>query len=187
MSTTIGTAQTTKAATIGTETNATDFITKFVSTPALPDKVIQANTWSYNFAMKCTDTTNYVTPNSVPVTCYVWRPSTGAKVGNICDANGSGFVQIITANSEQSEDGTFSGSSVTAQSGDVIIFEAWVGTLGSGSETITYYYDGTTVTSGDRNVVSNHASYIETPQELYSADMTQVSALTFANHRITKV
>jgi len=207
MNTTIGTAQVTKSFNIAENVAAGGvdlYVTKFISEP-LNQTGLSANTWTYNFACRSSDNTavdDYptgVTPSTaVPLCCYVWRPSTGAKVGNILDGDGSGFYDVgFDANNqtvEKSQHGSFTGSAVASTAvGDVIVFEAWVtiSTDGVDPSTLSYYFDGTTETLADGTTVSNHASFIETPQNLAFVgnviDMTQVSAKTYSNKFITKV
>lgn len=182
MNTSIGTAQTSVT---GTSANATDrivYITKFISQPLVTTS-ISANTWTLNFAYKIANSTNQTAPvreatgnpkyNVMPLTCYVWRPSTGAKVGNIIDADSAGTSGEFhdcsqTGTSELVEQGTFSGSAVTATAGDVIVLEAWIYSTDSTARAnaINWYYDGTTANTTNESVVSNHASFLESPQAI---------------------
>lgn len=211
MNTTIGTAQ---QALTRNSSNATDvlcFITKFVS-EALNQTSVAANTWTYNFSFKIANDTNQTAPvistgnlefNPLPVTCYVWRPSSGAKVGNIFDANTAGTTNEFfdcsqgAANGTQqfAENGTFTGSLVTCQVGDVIIIEAWCYSSDNTARAsaLNYYYDGTTANTTSEAVVSNHASFLQTPENLSFVtvggpiDMTESASKTYANKFITKV
>lgn len=208
MNTTIGTAQVTKTFPLAENVASGGewfFVTKFVSEP-LSQSGLAANTWTYNFA--CSNSNNsptddyptYPTPSTdVPMCCYVWRPSTGAKVGNIRDGDAQGYYDVgFDANNvtvEVSEHGTFSGSAVAgATTGDVIVFEAWVNTSTSSTvaTTMSYMFDGTTATLADGTTVSNHASFLETPENLVFVSsapitMTQAAAKTYSNKFITKV
>ena len=207
MNTTIGTAQVVKSATSANATDRIYYITKFVS-DNLNQTSIAANTWTYNFAFKIANVSNQICPvfstggnefNHLPITVYVWRPSTGAKVSNILDAN-SGVNTFHdcswTSVNELVERGTFAGSAVTCQVNDVIIMEAWCYSSDSTARAnaINYYYDGTTVNTTNQATVSNHASYLETPENIaFGAgggapiDMTQSAAKTYSNKFITKV
>ena len=209
MNTTIGTAQASKTF-VNTTTrgaNNTCYVTKFIS-DQINQSGIAANTWTLNFAAKNSNTTpcdDYPTGDSsigkvVPICCYVWRPSTGAKVGNIFDGN-SAAAYYDTGNnggtpttSEVAEHGTFSGSAVaSAAANDVIVLEAWIYVWFSTSAscTLSFFYDGTTTNTTGGTIVSNHASYLETPENITfasgSISMTNVSTLDFADHLITKV
>jgi hypothetical protein len=212
MDTTIGTAQAslthTQAAIAGA--NNTCYVTRFVSTQ-INQSGIAANTWTYNFAAKVSVTssvddfpTNDTAPKFIPICCYVWRPSTGVKVGNILDGNSATGVYTDLGNggtnttSESAEHGTFAGAAVaSAAANDVIILEAWVDAWFSTatSTILSYFYDGTTVNTTAGAVVSNHASFLETPENITLVGggggspitMTNVSTLDFSDHLITKV
>lgn len=194
MSTAIGTAQAslTHVNTTQSQANNTCYVTRFVSTP-INQTSIAANTWTYNFACKLSVTTNTddfptndTAPKFVPLCCYVWRPSTGTKVGNILDGNSATGVYTDIGNlgtpttSESAEHGTFTGSAVASTAaGDVIIFEAWVDAWlnNTTSVTFSYFYDGTTTNTTSGAIVSNHASFLETPENI---------TLQSANQNITK-
>lgn len=210
MNTTIGTAQQTVQMTsvvTPTQTDNACLVTKFISSP-LNQTSVAANTWTYNFSVKVSSTTvvrdhpSNETNDRIPACCYVWRPSTGAKVANIIDGNTAAqyydvgnFSDQTPTTAQSTEHGTFAGSAVTCQVGDVIVLEAWVwiNTSTSGSATYNYYYDGTTVTTTNGPTVSNHAAFLETPENLsFQAggapiDMTESAAKTYSNKFITKV
>ena len=192
MSTTIGTAQASKTF-VNTTTRAannTCYVTKFISTP-INQAGIAANTWTYNFAVKTSLTTttddyptNDTAPKFIPICCYVWRPSTGAKVGNIFDGNSVTGTYFDVGNqntggsttSEVAEHGTFTGSAVaTAAANDVIVLEAWISVWFSGatSTTLSYFYDGTTTNTTNGAIVSNHAAFLETPENITLAGTNQ--------------
>jgi hypothetical protein len=212
MNTTIGTAQASKTF-VNTTTRAannTCYVTKFISDP-INQSGIAANTWTYNFAVQISATTpvddyptNDTAPKFIPICCYVWRPSTGAKVGNILDGNSATGVYTDIGNggtsttSETAEQGTFTGAAVaSAAANDVIVLEAWINVWirNTTSVTLSYFYDGTTANTTGGAVVSNHASFLETPETITfaggggggSITMTNVSVLDFSDHLITKV
>lgn len=149
------------------------YFTRFVS-PPLNMSSISANTWTYNFSTKQSDAgCNFPvdTGNAIRIICYVWRPSSSTKIGTIADGTSTAVnITEPAANTQKAHHTTFSGSSVSSMaSGDVIIFEVWFEidpTVAGGSGTITYYYDGTTANTTNDATVSNHASFIETPQTL---------------------
>lgn len=185
MDTSIGVAQATLSFvnTTNTANNTNYYVSKFVS-PELNMTAIALNNWRYNFACKHSSlsvvddypTTDAATP-VLPLCCYVWRPSTGVKVANIFDGTTTGYVDTgnYTGHATQqttneiAEDGTFSGAAVAGiQTGDVIIFEVWISvfTTTTTSVTLSWFYDGTTENLVDGTVVSNHASFLETPENL---------------------
>lgn len=100
---------------------------------------------------------------------YVWRPSTGAKVGTICDCvvmtggaepSGSALTKVNNAT-------TTATSTVSALAGDVIICEIWqFHTQGAASSyTGSVYANGTIETLVTNTTVTSHASFIS-----FSAD-----------------
>lgn len=173
MNDTIGTSQTSKVINIASVSgNQSYYVTRFVS-PTLAAQTIPAGDWGYGWAAAISATSIDFpvssTNKSIPITCYVWRPSSGSKVGDILNGSSAAtYSEPSSTSSEQSEFGTFSGSSITVQQGDVICFEVLF-TLdhGTGSgRTATYYYDGTTENLTTRTVVSNHASLLIAPVTL---------------------
>lgn len=170
MNTTIGAAQTTVQLASNASSSAQNYyFTRFVS-PPLDAQTVSANTWTYNFAARESSTSaNFpCTGNNktIYISCYLWRPGTG-KVAAILEGSSTGN------NSEQGANiscfpTSFSGSQVTAQAKDVICLEVWFQiTQGSAtSYTDNYYFDGTTVNTTQGAIVTNHASFLETPQNL---------------------
>ena len=73
------------------------------------------------------------------------------------------------ASQERNVNVTFAGSLISSvQDGDVICCEVWfeITQGGATAYTDTFYFDGTTVNSTGGQIVSDHASYLETPQDL---------------------
>lgn len=180
MDTNIGTAQVTKTIATNASTSQQNlYYTRFVSLP-LAAQTISANTWDYNFAaFEDSGTANFPCnlTNSVYVNCYAWRPSTGAKVGSVLAGNSvADFIEPTQTSTEKVMNGTFSGSAVTIQDGDVLIMDIiFQITMGNAtSRSCRFYYDGTTQNTTDNTTVSNHASFINTPQNLtfYTAPIT---------------
>lgn len=199
MNTTIGTSQAVISGTPGTTNLVSLYFTRFVSPPVTVSS-ISANTWTYNFSTKEDGTGgNFpvdTNPNGLIMVCYVWRPTTSTKVGTISDG---GFTAVNIneppVNTQVAHHTTFSGSSVASVTSgtDVIIFEVWFdidpSASGAGT-TYSYYYDGTTVNTTNDATVSNHASFLETPQDILAPStiaMTESSAKTYSNKFITKV
>lgn len=167
MTTTIGSSQTSIATAGGaTASSQTIYITRFVSEPIYQTS-ISANTWSLSVAFsESASQQNFPvngTDQPLRINCYVWRPG-GSKVGTILDGTTTSTADEST--SERASNVTFSGSSVTIQNGDVIIIELWAtGVVRSTSGVMSFFYDGATVTTTD-GTVSNHASFLETPENL---------------------
>ena len=173
MNTTIGTSQTSIAqSSIATTAARNYYYTRFVSQPIFQSS-IAANTWTYNFAAKESSTGADFpvggTNQPVRVNCYVWRPSTSTKIGTILDGNTASTVDEVNPPNEGAHHVTFTGSAVAStQNDDVIILEVWfiITQPAAVSLTQTFYFDGTTVNTTDNAVVSNHASFLETPENI---------------------
>lgn len=173
MDTTIGAGQTSIVLTSLATTATSDYyFTRFVS-PPLYQPSIAANTWTYNFAASgSTTSANFpvsASNKSVPINCYVWRPSNTSKVGTILEGNSDATVDEAAAATEAAHHVAFSGSAVSnMQNGDVIIFEVWFTTTqgNATARTDTFFYDGTTENTTELATVSDHASFLETPENL---------------------
>lgn len=177
---------------------------RFISNPLDSGSTsISANTWTLNYAGEnnsnnIADVAPNITGGSnapVHVTCYVWRPSTGAKVGNILDGSSANVAKFTTTlHTERSVATTFSGVAVTGAIGDVIIVELWFHIKNSSNTSgwgASFYFDGTTETTTHGTAVTDHASFLETPQTLTfstpapsSIDAT-VTSSTITNKIIT--
>lgn len=174
MNTTIGISQTSIVFVQNNIASAQNYyFTRFVSQQLSGISSITAQTWTYNFAATETSgNANFPLSSigSVRIMAYVWRPGTQTKVGDILDGTSTAGVQEGTAGAQRSHNATFTGSAVASVAdGDVICFEVWfqiTQTGTAGPYTDTFYYDGTTVTTTENTTVSNHASFIETPQTL---------------------
>lgn len=169
----IGTSQTsiTLSSLANTSTN-NYYFTKFVSGP-LAAQTIAANTWNYAFAANEAAIANNfpvgAANTAIPITCYVWRPSTGARIGYVLDGNSAAvYAECSAGTTEKSMYGQFTGSAVTISDGDVLVFEVWFTTTqatGTASNDI-FYFDGTTPNIVMNTTVSSIASFIESPQVL---------------------
>jgi hypothetical protein len=197
MNITIGTSQASVSGIHGSTSLKTIYFTRFVSA-ALSVSSISANTWTYNFSTKeVSASENFPVSGSgfVYAVCYVWRPSSSTKVGTIIDGFTAANITEPAANTQVVHHTTFSGSSVASLvAGDVIIFEVWFDVdpaAGAGTTTISFFYDGTTANTTNNATVSNHASFLETPQDNLFAPstitMTESAAKTYSNKFITKV
>ena len=199
MDTVAGTAQTSILIVSNASTSAqTYYFTKFVSLP-LNQTNVTAQTWTFNFAAQ-----EELGSNQFPVSggsdelymnLYVWNPTAGTKRGTIFDSQTpTGEVTEASAGVEAVYQATLAGAAVaSAAVGDVIIAEIWFECTQSAATAADnfFYFDGTTVNTTNGATVSNHASFIETPQNLVfttpSIDMTQTAAKTYSNKFLTKV
>jgi hypothetical protein len=186
MDTTIGSSQTSINCATNASTSAqVSRFTRFVS-PVLSSTSISANTWNYAFAV-AESNVNANFPCSgqsghdIWVNVFVWNTNTQTKVGNIIDGLGGAgaeYQEPSIAATEVSVYGTFAGSAVNSiPSGSVICYEAIFQFTQNNTtaRTVTLYYDGATETNNNGTTVSNHASFIETPQ-----------SITFGGGNITK-
>jgi len=172
LSETIGTGQTSLSMTTNAvSTLQTLYFGRFVSL-ALNMASLPAQTWTYNFAtMQDSSFANFPTSSTnlpVYVCCYVWRPSTTSKLGNVLDGDSASAYDEIAGGSEKVGHGTFSGAAVNSmQDGDVLVFEVWfrITHNNATARNVSWYYDGTTANTVKNTTVSNHASFIESPQD----------------------
>ena len=128
------------------------------------------------------------TNKSVPINCYVWRPSDGTKVGTILDGNTAATVDEVASSSMLVQQATFSGSAVnSAQAGDVIVCEIWFTTTQqfASSNTDEFAYDGTTANTTKNATVTNHASFLETPETIsFAGGTTSVSQTSIHKYNL---
>jgi len=127
---------------------------------------------------------------------YVWRPSTGALVGDCCTVattiTGSPAEPTATAQYQVTE---FSVdlSAVSALTGDVVIVELWsFFTQSNGfSRNVRVMLDGTVESTGENTVVTDHAAFFEFSQTLtFTNPETQLShqsAVIFNTATVTPV
>ena len=103
MDTAIGTSQVQLFRNSSIATDDIVYITKFVSETLLTTS-ISANTWTYNFAFQIVNDARQTAPikqgaggefGQLPITCYIWRPGSGTKVGDIFDGLTAGTNRRI--------------------------------------------------------------------------------------------
>jgi hypothetical protein len=166
----IGSGQTTMNFTTDGSTNArNNFLRTFVSPPLVGDQIVGGGNMILNAAEQESNTNANFWINSCCV--YVWRPSTGTKVGNVRDAAGTslGGSEPSAANSTQvSHITAITTSAVNALNGDVVICEIWTRTTQGQNNgyTALFQYDGTTENTTENAVVTNHASFLELNENL---------------------
>lgn len=164
----IGTAQASVSisSTTASGTAQFAFFRTFVSPALVSNTTISADTLTWNVAdAEGNAASNFWVGG---VNLYVWRPSTGTKIGTLVD-NVTG-TQLGTEGTTTASvtTGTVATSSVSALAGDVLICEVWSNfnqSMGT-SYTNTFYYDGTTVTTVENTATTSHASFIELSQNL---------------------
>lgn len=187
MDTAIGIGQTSRA---GTSLAQVDFqlglLGMFISLPLLGAQTVGGGTMVLNTAEAEGDLAANFFANVLTV--YVWRPSTGSKVGNLFSGIMPSGSEPTAANSEQvTHNAAITSSGVAAADGDVIVCEVWGrhGQADAVARTCTFYYDGTTENVTENAVVSNHASYLELAETL-SFQPTSVAAADTLTPNLTE-
>lgn len=168
------------------------YFSRFVSDTLSGVTSITAQNWTFNFAIKESDTNaNFPasgTNQPVRIVGCVWRPSTQSTLGDIIDSNSTATVDEASTTLETVQTTTFSGGQVLGvQDGDVLCFEVWFEITQSAANayTDTFYFDGTTVNTIKNTTVTSHASYLETPQGLvFGAPLARVSKSTIQKYNI---
>lgn len=137
-----GAAQTSKSrASLAQTAQQSTYLARFTS-PYLAAQTIGAQTWTY--AIETSEGNDAANTFARPV-LYVWRPSTAAVVGFIFDSTDVNTHGVEWTALESSQHFTFSGSAVTCNAGDVLVFEMW-GTATQAAATAytqAVYFDGT--------------------------------------------
>jgi hypothetical protein len=170
MRTTTGNAVASLAVTTTASTVAqNNFMGFFCSPPLKGDQTVGGGTMILNGAETESNASANWWINSLNI--YVWRPSTGVRVGVIRDAAGTslGGLEPTAINSQQVSHITgITSTAIAALSGDVVICEIWIrATQGAAmSYTGTFFYDGTTVNTTENAIVTSHASFIELSENL---------------------
>jgi hypothetical protein len=152
------------------------YCTRWVSDPLDSGSTsISANTWTVSVGCSAANISqnafpgNGSAPGGTQCCLYVWRPSTGTKVGNVFDRQSSTGGTAGSTTSETSNVFTFVGSAVTGTVGDVLIFEFWAVTQSDTSNVsalCTLFFDGTNQENTANVANSSIASYVSTPQTL---------------------
>lgn len=166
----IGSTQASLAVTTAASTVAqNNFMGFFCSRPLQGNQTVGGGTMILNGAENESNASANWWINSLNI--YVWRPSTGARVGVVRDAAGTslgGLEPTATGNNQVSHITGITSTAIAALSGDVIICEIWIrATQGAAmSYTGTFFYDGATVNTTENAVVTSHASFIELNENL---------------------
>lgn len=172
----VGVSQASLTATMLNNTNVQDlFMGFFCSQPLYGAQTVGGGTWRLNVADNESSTNANAWVDGVNI--YVWRPSTGVRIGTILDSSNLGGTEPTVASSIQVTTFTFTTSAVAAQSGDVIICELWEQNQASmgGTYSCIVYFDGTTETLTENTVVTNHASFLEISETLLFEQKPMVS------------
>jgi hypothetical protein len=161
---TIGASQTFAVlTTLAQQTLQSNWFRRFISPPLAAQTIAQPNNnWTVSDAVSESSTNSG--GGTAYGCCYVWRPGSGTKVGNLWDdvthgVTGSSTTEIATSGTVPSGTGT----SVVCVAGDVLVYELWSANIQSMSTayTNTIFYDGTTEGSATTN-----AAYLLSPNAL---------------------
>ena len=158
LSTTKGSSQTSKTISSLIQLTHQDMYPARFSSQSLAAQTFSAGTWTLALATSESDAN---AESQTVGSIYVYRPTTATVVGYIYDSDTALGIEYSTT-----EDGqvvTVSGSSVTSQDGDILVFEYWIHAtqLISLGYTNTLYFDGTTDVVDSTS--SDAASYIQAP------------------------
>lgn len=185
LSTTAGTTQrrATFLSLASTTANQTVLLGMFASNPLNGAQTVGGGTMILNAADGESNLNLNFWVNALNV--YVWRPSTGTVVGYVRDATnvslgGTEPTVASTTNAYVTNITNITSTAVAAQDGDVVVAEVW-GRFTNGMATSYngyFYYDGSTVTTAENTLVTNHASFIELTENLTFRGRTIAGALT---------
>lgn len=170
MDTTKGVLQSsTVAASLATLSEQTGFYGFFCSQPFSANQNVggAGQTVTLNIANSMNGT-QMVLGGDLRFSVYVWRPSTGAKVGTVGDALALTGDAVVSNTTERVNNGTTTATTqVAVLAGDVLVCEVWqihTQTLAV-TRTGTFFFDGTVVTAATNTFVGDHAAFLE-----FSAD-----------------
>ena len=159
----------TVAASLATLSEQTGFYGFFCSQPFSANQNVggAGQTVTLNIANSMNGT-QMVLGGDLRFNVYVWRPSTGAKVGTVGDALALTGDAVVSNTTERVNNGTTTATTqVAVLAGDVLVCEVWqihTQTLAV-TRTGTFFFDGTVVTAATNTFVGDHASFLE-----FSAD-----------------
>lgn len=165
---------------------------RFISTPFTNDTALHTGT-GYTLKYYGADMETNLSANHWVgrLQIYVWRPSTGAKVGDILtNAAQLGAAAIEPSAASSIRTSGYAATTITsvgdinALAGDVIVVEPYAAfTQGAATAYSTsFYYGGTTDPSTTENtVVTSPASYIEFSQTFALDDSSAVMVATIFN------
>lgn len=149
----VGASQVSVAVADNATTSPQDWIMRTFVSGSLAAQTIAAQQYIITCGLQQSNADSNV---QITGTAYVWRPSSATIVGLLFFLqNGTG----ISGTTEQAASFTITSpntSAVTAQSGDILVYELWIRPVhGSASSyTDTVYYDGTTIGSTTTNAAT---------------------------------
>lgn len=173
-----GVSQTTLIASLSASGTYQVFFGHFCSPTLASDQTIGsgAQTLTLNLGLDTSLTSTSAT--AVATNLYIWRPSTGAKVGTVYDGI-MNPIDIASGTTQRTWNTTISAAaSVSALAGDVIIVECWrlVKPTAATARSVRMYYDGTVVSTTQSATSSNHAAFLDFATDTIVFSQPPVSA-----------
>jgi hypothetical protein len=147
----------------GVVTTSTEWHRRYLST-ILNAQTIATGTWTAGVAgiKNASAEDNW----NARMGAWVWRPSSGTKVGTIFEPTTSFGTAFSDTVNFRGAVGTISGGAVTCLAGDVLVFELWSNDpTGTNGMTPGFSYDGKT-DPVDNTIISSCASYIQAPVDI---------------------
>jgi len=138
-----------------------------LTTTRLAAQTIPAQTWTIrSYYSESNNNANAF----LAAVLYVWRPSSSSIVGTIYDNNAQLGTEWTTAGGYITS--TFSGSSVTAQDGDVLVLETWYTAIQgkAASYTVAMWYDETEYLDSPANITLLEDFVLTQGDQLQDAD-----------------
>ncbi len=156
----VGTLQRTRSTpTTNSTAQQSRYVARFVS-PPLAAQTIAAQTWTLGLV---TNETNTGANSFTRPVIYLWRPSASAVVGFVYDA-AANIPNAEWTGGARTNYGTLSGSAVTAQAGDVLVFEVWAYSAAMGLAGVynqILYFNGTVEPAGNNQSSTSARSFLE--------------------------
>lgn len=159
MSTTPGSAQTSAGVTASYGAVSTlVFLARFISPPLNGAQATSGTNEIVTISAAADETSLNANRTFTAAAIYVWRPSTGARIGFLIDNAVAAGTEPGTTETALTK--THACNNVAASNGDVVVVEAWSSGTPSmaASYTENWYYDGTTEAS-----ITSCAAFISWP------------------------
>lgn len=145
------------------------YFTRFIYSEPLATQTIPSMPWMLYFGAKNNNSANqFVAGNNeapADIVCYIWRPSTGAKVGDICNGQGLSTKTATEGSTLAWTNITvgFVGEELAIQEDDLLVYEA-VFTIDPSTTDATricyFAYDGTTTSFTLDGTTDSIASFL---------------------------
>lgn len=190
MDTTIGISQASLSGTSSASTAAQNgFLGYFASSPLSGTQTVGGGSIIFLSADDESNAQSNFWVNGLEI--YVWRPSTGTKVGTVkaFGATSLGGLEGSTAEATNYITGITS-TGISASTGDIVVIEVWSNfTQGMATAyTENFYFDGTTTYTAENTATSSCASFVELTETLtFISGITGTVTLTESSDSISGV